>query len=229
MEKQTRVYIAEDHQMLREGLKAILSTRSDLKIVGEAVDGLEAIRGVKRHQPDLMLLDLSMPRMSGISVLMEAKACHPDIKILVITIHESEAYIMETLNAGANGYCSKNDSREELMLAIDIVLAGNIHLSKSVTKNVVDGFLANWKQNQTETSWSTLSRREKEVLKMLAEGYSSKEISAMLFISTKTVEKHRSNIMAKLDLHSVANLTRIAIEKGLVEIRPIHTQPAPAA
>jgi DNA-binding NarL/FixJ family response regulator len=219
MPAKKRVLVAEDHQMLREGLKAILSSRDDLDIVGEAVDGIEALRKVKRLKPDLMLLDLSMPRMNGLSVLLDAKDFLPEIKILVLTIHQSEAYVMETFEAGANGYCSKNDSRDELLVAIDSVLKGKTYLSPSIAGDVLHGFLAKHENEKdaAPSDWDTVTQREKEILKLLAEGYTNSQIADMLYISVKTVEKHRSNIMAKLDLHNVANLTTLAIEKGLVE------------
>ncbi len=217
MPARKRVLIAEDHQMLREGLKAILADREALDIVGEAVDGLEALRMVKRLKPDLMLLDLSMPRMNGLSVLLDAKTYQPGIKTLVLTIHQSETYVLETFEAGADGYCSKNDSREELLVAIDSVLAGKIYLSPLIARHVLEGFLTKRARQQSETTWESVTQREKEILKLLAEGYTNSEIADMLCISVKTVEKHRSNIMAKLDLHNVAQLTVLAIEKGLVE------------
>lgn len=217
MPAKRKVLVAEDHRMLREGLKAILAARDDLVIVGEAVDGLEALRGVKRLKPDLLLLDLSMPRMNGMSVLLEAKNYHPDIKILVLTIHQSEAYVMETFEAGADGYCSKNDSRDELLVAIDSVLAGKLYLSPLIARDVLHGFLARRARDRSQTAWDSVTQREREILKLLAEGYTNRQIAEMLFISVKTVEKHRSNLMTKLDLHTVAHLTTLAIEKGLVE------------
>lgn len=217
------VLIAEDHKMLREGLKSILATRGNLTIIGEATDGLEAVRQIKRLAPDLLLLDLSMPRFNGLSVLVEAKASQPGIKVLVLTIHQAEQYVAEAFNAGADGYCSKNDSRSELLVAIDSVLAGNIYLSPAISRAVLEGFLNNWRQTHPESNWQGVSQREKEVLKLLAEGYTNKQIGDMLYISVKTVEKHRSNLMSKLDLHTVAGLTALAIEKGLVE----HREPPP--
>lgn len=214
-----KVLIAEDHQMLREGLKSMLVKRDDLEVAGEAVDGLDALRRVKRVKPDLLLLDMSMPRMNGLSVLLDVKAYQPEIKVLVLTIHESEQYVLEAFEAGADGYCSKNDSRDELMFAIDSVLAGNVYLSPSIAKNVLDGFLEKRKKSETDSAWDDVTQREREILKLLAEGYTNKEIAAMLYISVKTVEKHRANIMNKLDLHNVPNLTSLAIEKGLVEVK----------
>lgn len=217
MRDRNRVLIVEDHRMLREGLKAILSARSDLEIVSEATDGIDALRAVKRLKPDLMLLDLSMPRMNGLSVLLEAKEFHPGIKILVLTIHRAEERVKEAFAAGADGYCSKNDSRRELLLAIDSVLAGNTYLSPTISKTVVAGFLSNHAAEAPDDPWDQISQREREILKLLAEGYPNAKIGELLFISVKTVEKHRSNIMDKLNLHSVAQLTRLAIEKGLVQ------------
>jgi len=217
-----KILIVEDHRLLREGIKAILSTRKNLEIVGEATDGLEALRAVKRLNPDIMLLDLSMPRMNGLSVLREAKSRNPDIRVIILTIHQSEERVKEVFAAGADGYCWKNDSRRELLAAIDSVLAGRTYLSPSITDKVITGYLAAaGRTNVGENPWDGVSQREKEILKLLAEGYTNKEIGEMLFISAKTVEKHRSNIMAKLNLHNVAGLTALAIEKGLVEKRSV--------
>ena len=217
MKTPRNVVIVEDHRMLREGLKAMLAARDDLKVVGEAGDGLEALRVIKRLKPDFLLLDMSMPRMNGTSVLMEAKAFDPDIKILALTIHQSDSRVREAFDAGADGYCSKNDSRQELMLAIDTVLAGRTYLSSSIANQVLTGYLENRDPETVDPAWESVSAREREILKLLAEGYTNIQIGEMLFISAKTVEKHRSNLMAKLDLHSLAGLTAMAIEKGLIE------------
>ena len=221
MQRRRTVLIVEDHRMLREGLKAILSMRNDLEVIGEATDGIEALLAVKRLKPDIMLLDLSMPRMNGLSVLLQAKTTYPDIKVLVLTIYHGDDSIKEAFAAGADGYCSKNDSRGELLVAIDSVLAGNTYLSPAVAKRVINGFIAHRSEEAADPAWAETSQREREILKMLAEGYTNKEIGEMLYISAKTVEKHRANIMAKLSLHSIAQLTALAIEKGLVEARTI--------
>lgn len=217
MGSKKRVVIAEDHKLFREGLKALLASNEDLTVVGEAADGLEAIRCVRQHSPDLLMLDLSMPRLSGISVVKDLRDQFPDMKILVITIHESDQYVLETFKAGVNGYCIKDASREELLMAIDSVLAGKTFISPGIADEVMEGYLSGRKTLKEKSDWETITQREKEVLKLLAEGYMNKEIGDLLNISTKTVEKHRANIMGKLDLHNAAALTAYAIEQGLVE------------
>lgn len=217
MTAKTKVVIAEDHQLFREGLKALLAVRNNLEVVGEARDGLEAIRVLRNHTPNLLILDLSMPKLNGISVINEVRNQYPDMKILVLTIHESDQYVLETFKAGANGYCIKDASRNELLMAVDSVLDGKTFISPGVANDVMEGYLSGRKTLKEKTNWETITQREREVLKLLAEGYMNKEIGNLLNISTKTVEKHRANIMSKLDLHNAAALTAYAIEQGLVE------------
>ena len=216
VEVKTKVVIVEDHKLFREGLKSLLFDKEGLEVVGEAGDGIEAIRTVKRCRPDLILLDLSMPKMNGISVMKEIKGQFPEIKIMALTIHESDQYVLEAFDAGADGYCLKDAGRNELMVAVDSVLQGKRYISPSISDNVLEGYLTGRKKLKSKTSWDTITQREREVLKLLGEGYQNKEISDMLHISVKTVEKHRANIMNKLDLHNAAALTAYAIEHGLV-------------
>ncbi|UCD82521.1 MAG: response regulator transcription factor, partial [Desulfobacterales bacterium] len=192
MALKTKIVIVEDHQLFREGLKAMLATRDDVEIVGEAADGLEAIRIVRHKVPDMLLLDLSMPRLSGVSVINEVKARFPDIKILALTIHESDQYVLEAFEAGADGYCIKDASREELQIAIDSVRGGKKYISPGIADNVMEGYLQGRKKLKSETTWDSITPREREVLKLLAEGYMNKQIADLLHISVKTVEKHRA-------------------------------------
>jgi DNA-binding NarL/FixJ family response regulator len=216
MASKYRIVIAEDHTILREGLKSLLSSNPDLEIVGEAEDGREAIRLVERLKPHLILTDLSMPRMNGMDAIREIKRRSVDTKILVLTVHRTEEYILETLKAGANGYLLKDSTHAELLMAVRHVLSGKHYISPGISDKVLEGYLDARKLLKTRTSWETLTQREKEILKLIAEGYKNKEIADDLCISVKTVEKHRANLMEKLNLHNVQALTALAIEKGLV-------------
>jgi len=215
MSDRAKIVIAEDQRIVREGLKALL-TLDGFDIVGEAEDGLEAVGCVEALSPDLLLVDLSMPRMSGVSAIRDIKARIPETRILVLTIHGSEECVMEAFQAGADGYCLKNASHTELAMAVRHVLAGNRYISPGISDQVLEGYLREKGRLTQEPSWENLTPREKDVLKMVGEGYKNKEIAEYLAISVKTVEKHRSNIMKKLDLHTAAALTTYAIEKGLI-------------
>ena len=210
--------IAEDHTILRDGLKLIITGNPDYEIVGEACDGIEATQIAAKHKPDLILMDLFMPRMNGIDAIREIRRISPDSKILVLTVHKAEAYVVASLEAGADGYLLKESTHAELLTAISHVLAGEHYLSPGVMDNVLEGYLHDHKQRKktVHTVLDTLTTREKEVLKLVAEGYKNREISDYLCISVRTVQKHRDNLMKKLDLHSAAELTIFAIDKGLI-------------
>jgi DNA-binding NarL/FixJ family response regulator len=216
METQKKIFIVEDHRLFREGLKAMLSPNPEYEIVGEAEDGLEAIRLIRKCKPDLVLLDLSMPRMNGFSVMREIKGGLPGIKILVLSIHESDQYVLQAFESKADGYAIKDCSREELKIAIRCVLEGKTYISPGIAGNVLEGYLDGRKTLKNKSSLDMLTEREKEVLKLLGEGYQNKEIADLLCISVKTVEKHRSNLMSKIDLHNAAALTAFAFEHGLI-------------
>lgn len=211
-----RIVIAEDHTILRDGLKALISSNPDFEIVGEAQDGLEAIRVINELRPDLALMDLSMPKMSGIDSIREIKKTCSETKILVLTVHKTEEYVLASLKAGADGYLLKESTHQELINAISYVLRGESYLSPGVSDKIITGYLRG-KKDEMHSVMDTLTNREKEILKLVAEGYKNKDIAEMLFISVKTVEKHRDNLMKKLDLHSAHALTTFAIEHGLVE------------
>jgi DNA-binding NarL/FixJ family response regulator len=216
MKAKHRIIIAEDHTILREGLRSLLSSDPDLEIVGEAQDGQEAIRCVEKLKPNLVLMDLSMPRMNGLDAIKEIKKRSTETRILVLTVHKNEEYILATLQAGADGYALKDSTHAELGIAIKNVLSGNHYISPGISGRVIEGYLEGRKTLKPMSPFETLTQRERGILKMIAEGYKNKEIADYLCISVKTVEKHRANLMQKLDLHSVSALTAFALEKGLV-------------
>jgi DNA-binding NarL/FixJ family response regulator len=211
-----RIVIAEDHTILREGLRALLSSRPEFEIVGEAEDGRMAVQCIERLKPALVLMDLSMPRMNGMDAIREIKKGSPETKILVLTVHKTEEYILATFKAGADGYALKDSTHTELVIAIKSVLMGKPYLSPGISEKVIEGYLEGRRTLKTRTAYETLTHREREILKLIAEGYKNKEIADYLCISVKTVEKHRANLMDKLSLHNVQALTTFAIEKGLV-------------
>lgn len=210
------VLIVEDHTLIREGLRSLLSSHPDLEVVGEAGDGREAIQRCEKLAPALILMDLSMPRMGGVEAIREIKKVRPATKILALTVNDSEEYVLATLKAGADGYILKDSTHVELIQAIRNVLAGKRVLSPGVSEKVIEGYLAGKDAEAFQTPWDSLTPREREVLKLIGEGNKSKEIADYLCISLHTVEKHRSNLMEKLNLHSVSALTAYALEKGLV-------------
>jgi len=216
MGQKVRIVIAEDHTILREGLKSLLSSNPDFEIIGEAEDGREAIRCVEKFKPDLILMDLSMPRINGLDAIKEIKKRFSETKILVLTVHKTEEYILASLKSGADGYILKDSTHAELVLAVKNVLSGKHYISPGISEKVIEGYLEGKKTLKRKSSWETLTQREREILKLIAEGYKNKEIGDYLCISPKTVEKHRANLMGKLDLHSVSALTAFAMEKELI-------------
>jgi DNA-binding NarL/FixJ family response regulator len=216
MSEKHKIIIADDHRILREGLRALLSSDPELEVVGEAEDGQKAIRVVEKFKPGLVPMDLSMPRMNGMDAIKEIKKRSPETKILVLTMHKTDEYILATLQAGADGYVLKDCTNVELRMAIKNVLSGKFFMSPGISGKVIEGYLQNKRNLKPSTSWDTLTSREKGILKLIAEGYKNKEIANFLCISVKTVEKHRGNLMKKLDLHNASALTALAIEKGLV-------------
>ncbi len=211
-----RIVIAEDHTILREGLRALLCSDPHIEVVGEAEDGMAAIRTVERQEPDLVLMDLSMPRMHGMEAIREIKRLTPATKILVLTVHKSEEYVLATFQAGADGYVLKDATHAELVMAIKTILHGRSYLSPAISHMVIEGYLQGKKEIKQESPWDSLTAREREILKLVAEGNKNREIADFLCISAKTVEKHRSNLMKKLNLHNVSALTAFAMEKGLI-------------
>ena len=216
MKEKKSIFIAEDHAVLRQGLRSLLDASGEFKVVGEAADGADAIHLITNCNPDLVLLDLNMPKMDGISVIKDLKKRYPDIKILVLTMFKTEEYVLEVFQSGAEGYCLKSSPYDELLLGIRAVLSGKRFISPDISDSVLEGYLEGKRTLKTKSSWDTLTQREREVLKLVGEGYKNKEIADYLCISVKTVEKHRANIMQKLDLHTASALTAYAFERGFV-------------
>jgi len=218
MKAVTRILIADDHTILRSGIRAILDTVPEFEIVGEANNGKDAISLVGKLMPDLLLCDLSMPKTNGTEAIQRIRSRYPDIKILVLTVHKTEEYVHATLKAGANGYILKDDTSEELINALKNLMANKTYLSPSICNEVVLGYLADPSKATITHSLDQLTTREREVMKLIAEGYKNKNVAEYLSISLKTVEKHRSNMMKKLDLHSASSITSYAIKNGLTSL-----------
>jgi DNA-binding NarL/FixJ family response regulator len=211
-----KVVIAEDHTILREGLRALLATEADLDVVAEAENGREAVHLVNVHKPDLVLMDITMPMTNGPEAIRMIKRRHPEVKVLTLTVHKTDAHIRLTLQSGADGYALKDDSRSELLTAIRHVLKGKKYLSPGVCKTVLSGYLDDKSSTSVESRFDSLTSREREILKLIAEGYKNRQMADHLSVSLKTIEKHRSNLMRKLDLHSGPALTAYAFENGLI-------------
>ncbi|MDH4109079.1 MAG: response regulator transcription factor [Gammaproteobacteria bacterium] len=211
-----RIMIVDDHTIMRDGLQALISGEPGFEVVGTAADGKTAIRNVAALQPDIILMDLTMPGTSGIDAIAHIKRQHPNVKVIALTFHKEDRYIHATLEAGADAYVLKDDSRAELFTALRSVLSGKSYLSPSICDRIVAGYLAGNDGGSKEPSWEILTKREREVIKLIAEGHKTRQIAEYLSLSPKTVEKHRTNLMKKLDLHSVSAVTLYAIQNGLI-------------
>ncbi len=212
----TRLLLVDDHAVVRSGLKMLLENERDVEIVGEAENAADALKEAMRLKPNVILMDIGLPDMSGIDATREIKRHLSDVFIVALTIHEDEEYFFKTLEAGASGYVPKRAAPEELLTAIRAAARGEVYLYPSLAKLLVRDFLSGGGPPQSQTA-SELTDREQEVLTYLAEGASNKEIAASLVISPKTVARHRENIMRKLNLHSRAELVRYAIRKGIIK------------
>ena len=217
MEQKHKVLIVDDHALFRAGLRALLSLDPSIEVVGEADNGREAVHAVALLHPDLVLMDLTMPSMNGMEAIIEIKRRDPDVRVLVATLHKTEASVHESLKAGADGYILKDATPEEFHVAVHSILRGKTYLSTDVSGKVVTGYLGGGANaSDAPGIYDSLTHREREVLKLVAEGKPNKAIAEFLNLSVKTVEKHRSNLMAKLDIHNAAGLTAYAMEKGLI-------------
>lgn len=213
----TRLLLVDDHAVVRSGLKMLLSGHGEMEIVGEADSAAGALQETERTHPDVILMDIGLPDKTGIEATREIKRKFPDVKIVALTIHEDEEYFFQMLDAGASGYVPKRAAPEELLTAIRVAAAGEVYLYPSMAKLLVQDYLNTERPAEEKSNLDGLTDREHEVLTHLAEGASNDEIAAILFISPKTVERHRENIMRKLNLHSRSELVRYAIRKGIIK------------
>jgi DNA-binding NarL/FixJ family response regulator len=212
-----RIIIADDHRIVREGLRHLLEKRTDFKVVAEAADGESAVRLAKELSPNIVILDISMPGLNGIEATRKILAERPAVKVLVLSMHSDRRFVIESLKAGAAGYLLKDSAFDELARAIEVVMARGAYLSPAITEVVVRDYVAQAGSGD-DAAFSVLSPREREVLQLMAEGASTKVIAARLAVSVKTVESYRQQVMEKLDLHSVAELTKYAIREGLTSL-----------
>ncbi len=213
----TRLLLVDDHAVVRSGLRMLLGSEADLEIVGEAGTAAEAIETAGTVRPDLILMDIGLPDLSGIEATREIKKRFPNVAIVALTIHEDEEYFFKMLDAGASGYVPKRAAPEELVTAIRAAAAGEVYLYPSLAKLLVTDYLRQEQPPGEVAKLDGLTDREREVLQYLAEGTSNEEIAVSLVISPKTVERHRENIMRKLNLHSRTELVRYAIRKGIIK------------
>lgn len=217
-----KALLIDDHAILREGLKLILHQVQDLEIIGEAGDGKSALEKIESLKPDLILLDISLPEMTGVEVARYARKNFPEIKIIILSRHNNEEYVQQLLKLGIHAYVLKDDAGDDLIRAIEAVRQNERYLSPRITSQIVSNFEQHGKRKKTTTEegklFSILTHREREILKHIGEGKSNEEISKELQIALRTVKVHRQNIMKKLDIHNVAELVKFAIKSGIVEI-----------
>lgn len=215
--KKIRVLIADDHTIVREGIRMILTAQPDIEVVGEAANGQEAIDLTRKLRPDVVVMDISMPGVSGINATKAIKAEMPEVNVLALTMHEDETYVFQLLKAGASGYVLKRGAASDLVNAVRAASKGEAFLYPSVAKAVVQDYLQRVEAGEERERWDGLTQREREILKLIAEGYTNQEIAQKLYISVKTVQTHRAHILEKLGLHDRTELVRYAIRKGLIE------------
>jgi two-component system, NarL family, response regulator NreC len=214
--KKIRILICDDHTLFVEGIKALFRNETSLEIIGEARDGRQAVELVTQLKPDLLLMDISMPDMTGFDATQRVHEFNPSLKVLILTMHDDEELVARCLEAGAAGYIMKDAPASQLLYAIEAVQKGDTYLSPAVLKTVVGGYVKN--SNRPLTSYDRLSVREREILKLLAEGLSVKEIAVRLNVSVKTVDVHKYNLMKKIGVHDRAELIKYAIQKKLIAV-----------
>lgn len=213
-----RVLIVDDHAIVREGLRVLLEAEPDIEVVEEATEGQEAVDKTKKLNPDIVLMDITMPGMNGLEATRLIKNQSPDVKVMALTMHESDEYFFEILDAGASGYVIKGGSSRELISAMRAVWRGDVFLYPSMTKKLLRDYLQRVRAGQDRENYDGLTEREREILRLIAEGLTNNEIAELLVLSASTVQTHRANIMAKLGLHSRTELVKYAIRRGFITL-----------
>ncbi len=211
-----RILLADDHGIVRRGMRALLESEPGMEVVGEAPDGREALRLCETLQPDIAILDIAMPKLNGISVAEQALKQSPGLKVIILSMHADESYVVRALMAGARGYLLKEATDEDLLPAVRAVAAGKSFFSPAVSRMLVEDYLRQLQQRGLQDSYDLLTAREKDVLQLLAEGRSNKEVAALLNVGVSTVETHRTKLMQKLGLHNTAEIVLYAVRKRIV-------------
>ncbi len=210
------IILADDHVLVRHGLRRILEERDNLEIAGEVGDGLELLNLLNKANPDLIILDLSMPNLRGIEAIPEIRHIRPNAKVLMLTMHKEEEYLYQAISAGANGYLLKDDAEKELFLAIEHIQSGKIYISPGLADQSMQNWARLRRGEDDMHSSEALTVRQREILKLIAEGKSNKEIGDLLYISVRTVERHRANMMSKLNVRKTAELVQYALRKHYI-------------
>jgi DNA-binding NarL/FixJ family response regulator len=211
-----RVIVADDHHLVRQGIRALLERADDIEVVGEAADGQEAIELVQHLNPDVLVVDIAMPRLDGTQATERVRALGVATQVVILSMHSDETLVRQTLRSGARGYLLKQSVTEELLLAVRAAVRGEIYLSPAISVSLLDEFLAVEADSEERRLFDLLTPREREVLQLIAEGHTNTAIARMMNVTVKTVEKHRTSLMSKLNVHDVAGLVRMAIKQGLV-------------
>jgi DNA-binding NarL/FixJ family response regulator len=211
-----RILIAEDHHLVRQGIRALLEKSNDIQVVGEAQDGQEAVEQATLLKPDVIVMDLSMPRLNGTQATEQIRAAHLPSQVVMLSMYSDDTLVRQALRCGAKGYLLKRSVAEELLLAVHAAARGEIFLSSAISGAILASVLAQTSPAEEQSPFDSLSAREKQVLKLVAEGNTNNAIAQEMEISVKTVEKHRTNLMTKLDVHDTAGLVRLALKHGLI-------------
>ena len=211
-----RILLADDHTILRKGLRLLLERESDFGVVAEAGNGREAIDAVSQHAPDVAIMDIAMPTLNGIEATKRISAEHPKTAVIILSVHSDEAYILRALKAGARGYLLKDSAEHDLIQAVRVVAAGKAYFSPAVSKVLADDYIRQMRQQAVEDPYDLLTARERELIQLIAELKPTKEIAGLLGLSPHTVDTHRGNLMQKLNLHSIPEVILYAVRRGIV-------------